>query len=80
MNNEKLERANKIKLLLEKLKATRDKLSKQEKTEWIDFTYGNGSDCVSFSYDRETIYDIKKLVLSKIASMINELEKEFESL
>lgn len=79
MTEEKLEKA---KGLLSLIKHNEKLLNnvKNQKTEWIDFTFGNGSNRSCVCDDLETINEVMNIITVRAKSKISILKEEFQNL
>ena len=78
----KLETLDKAKELQSSIKRNEFILDKtqNQKAEWIDFSFGNGSNRENVCDDKDTIEEIRLLLIKKHEAKIQSLKQEFENL
>lgn len=79
MTTEKLKALNELYVKIKNLE-TLLLAAQNQKCEWIQFTFGNGSSCPSVCNDREIIEKVRELIVTENEIKLNKLKTEFESL
>jgi hypothetical protein len=79
MDNKKLLKANDLRSEIIELEKIIDNVKTQD-CQWIDFTYGNGSDRKSVCNDEQIIEQVRDILLFKNEEKLVKLLIEFKSL
>lgn len=79
MTEEKLDQLNEIRESIKRLEY-RIMNCKTQKCEWIDFTFGNGSNRSTVTTDFETIEKVRALILEESEKHLDMLKSTFEAL
>ena len=79
MTNEKLIKANELREMIDSLETINESALVQE-CEWIQFTFGNGSNCPSVCNDAEIIQEVRDLIVLRNTEKLSRLNSEFDLL
>lgn len=79
MTTEKLTQANELSIKIKNLKRIIDS-SKNQTCEWIEFTFGNGSNKECVCNDSDIIQKARDLIVKENELKLASLEKEFSEL
>ena len=79
MKLDKLEKANLLSKEIKRLELIQvDSIN--AKCEWIQFTFGNGSNSPSVCIDADTIDKVRALIIEENKAKLSKLQTEFENL
>lgn len=79
MTTEKLKALNDLQFRIDELVRIITN-AKNQKCEWIQFTFGNGSSCPSVCNDVEIIEKVRTLLIEENEAKLLKLQTEFQSL